>query len=197
MTSSMEVMGDSRDGLRSALRQIILQPMDIILAIGNVRLGDQGFEQRNRGVDAVDHEFAKRPLQPHQAFIAGARMHDQLADQAVIVRWDGVAGIGARIDAHTETSWRMEMRDLPRRGAKGTRILGVDPAFDGMAVEANVLLLERKRRARGDADLLDDEVDAGYHLGHGMLDLEPGIHLDEEELPALVQELDSAHAAIA
>src|SRR4029077_3043881 len=83
------------------------------------------------------------------------------------------------------------------RGAKGTRILGVDPAFDGMAVEANVLLLERKRRARGDADLLDDEVDAGDHLGHGMLDLEPGIHLDEEELPALVQELDSAHAAIA
>ena len=124
--------------------------MDIILSIDDVRLGDQSLEQRNRGVDAVDHELAKRPLQPHQTFIAGAGMHDQLADQAVIVRRDGVAGIGARIDAHTETAWRMEMRDLPRRGPKGTRILGVDAAFDGMAVEANVLLLERERRARGD-----------------------------------------------
>src|SRR6476469_2522873 len=109
MTSSMEVIGDSRDGLRSALCQIILQPMDIILSIGNVRLGDQSLEQRNRGVDAVDHEFAKRPLQPHQTFIAGARMHDQLADQAVIVRWDGVAGFCVNDTATTETSWRMEM----------------------------------------------------------------------------------------
>src|SRR6476660_6438675 len=103
MTSSMEVMGTLETRLRSALRQIALQPMDIILSIGNVRLGDQSLEQRNRGVDAVDHEFAERPLQPHQAFIAGARVHDQLADQAVIVRRDGVAVFVFKDAAPTET----------------------------------------------------------------------------------------------
>ena len=41
------------------------------------------------------------------------------------------------------------------------------------------------------------EVDAGDHLGHRMLDLEAGVHLDEVELAVLVEELDRAGAAIA
>src|SRR5262245_12275055 len=66
-----------------------------------------------------------------------------------------------------------------------------------MAVEANVLLLEGQRRSRGDAYLLDDEIDAGDHLGDRVLDLEAGVHLDEVELAALVEELDGTHPAIA
>ncbi len=57
--------------------------------------------------------------------------------------------------------------------------------------------LRVERRARRDADLLDDEVDAGDHLGDGVLHLEPRVHLDEVELAALVEELDGADAAIA
>src|SRR5262249_49966765 len=48
-----------------------------------------------------------------------------------------------------------------------------------------------------DADLLDDEVNTGDHLSHRVLDLEPRVHLDEVELAVLVEELDSADAAIA
>ena len=65
-----------------------------------------------------------------------------------------------------------------------------------MAVEADVALLDRQGRARGDADLLVDEVDAGDHLRHRMLDLDAGVHLDEVELAVLVEELDGAGAAI-
>ena len=36
--------GFTRDGSVQALRQIILQPMDIILSIGDVRLRDQSLE---------------------------------------------------------------------------------------------------------------------------------------------------------
>src|SRR5690606_1298791 len=49
---------------------------------------------------------------------------------------------------------------------------------------------------RGNTDLLKDEVEAGDHLGHGMLDLEARIHLDEVEFTILVQELDGAGAAV-
>ena len=65
-----------------------------------------------------------------------------------------------------------------------------------MAVELHVLLREREVAAGGDADLLEDEVDVGDHLGHRMLDLDAGVHLDEIELAVLVQELDGADAEI-
>ena len=49
----------------------------------------------------------------------------------------------------------------------------------------------------GDADLLLHEIEAGQHLGHRMLDLQPRVHLDEIELAVLVEELDGADALIA
>ncbi len=65
-----------------------------------------------------------------------------------------------------------------------------------MAVERHVLLLDRERVAVGDADLLEDEVDVGDHLGDGMLDLDARVHLDEIELAVLVEKLDGADAEI-
>ena len=50
--------------------------------------------------------------------------------------------------------------------------------------------------AGGDADLLQDQIDVGDHLGHRMLDLDAGVHLDEIELAVLVEELDRADAEI-
>ena len=76
-------------------------------------------------------------------------------------------------------------------------VFGVDAAFDRRAVNAHVLLRDRQRRAGGDLDLLVDEVDAGDHLGHRMLDLDARVHLDEVELAVLVEELDRSGADIA
>ena len=41
---------------------------------------------------------------------------------------------------------------------------------------------ERQRLAGGDPDLLLDQVDPGDHLGDGVLDLDPGVDLDEVEV---------------
>ncbi len=65
-----------------------------------------------------------------------------------------------------------------------------------MALEQHVLLAERQLGARGDADLLVDQVNAGDHLRHRMLHLQAGVHLDEVELAVLVEELDRADAAV-
>ena len=58
--------------------------------------------------------------------------------------------------------------------------------------DLDVVLGERQRLARGDAQLLLDEVDAGDQLGHRVLDLQPGVHLEVVELAVLVEELDGA-----
>ena len=53
--------------------------------------------------------------------------------------------------------------------------------------------------AGGHVELELDEVEAGDHLGHGVLDLQPGVDLHEREAPLgrLVQELDGGRAAVA
>src|SRR5690242_11399060 len=48
-----------------------------------------------------------------------------------------------------------------------------------------------------DAQLLANEVEAGDHLGDGMLDLKARVHFDEIELAVLVEEFDRADAEIA
>ena len=58
-------------------------------------------------------------------------------------------------------------------------------------------LLRRAEVGAGrDADLLEDQVDVGDHLGHRMLDLDARVHLDEIELAVLVEEFDGADAEI-
>ena len=72
--------------------------MDMVVAVDDVGLAHQRAEQRQRGLDAVDHHFVKRAPQAHQAFGAGLAVHDQLADQRVVVGRDGVALIDGGID---------------------------------------------------------------------------------------------------
>ena len=65
-----------------------------------------------------------------------------------------------------------------------------------MAAQGDVFLLEGQLLVGGDADLPFDQIDAGHHLGHRMLDLEARIHLDEIEGAVLENELHRAGAAI-
>ena len=51
--------------------------------------------------------------------------------------------------------------------------------------------------ARRDVDLFLHEVDPGDHLGHRVLDLDAGVHLDEIKLAVLVKELERSGAAVA
>src|SRR3990172_7574471 len=125
---------------------MVLEPMDIVIAVDDIGLRDERCEEGDGGLDAIDHELSKRPLEPHQAFVARAGMHDELADQTVVVGGDGVARVSAGIDPDAETSRRVEMRDRPRRWPEGVRVLRVDAAFDGMTVEADLILAERERR---------------------------------------------------
>ena len=62
------------------------------------------------------------------------------------------------------------------------RVLGVDARLDRRAVAGDLAPAERQRLAGGDAELPLDEIEPGHRLGDGMLDLEPGVHLEKIEV---------------
>ena len=66
-------------------------------------------------------------------------------------------------------------------------------------VEADVALRQRQHLPRRDPHLQLDEIDAGDHLGDGVFDLQPRVHLHEEELVGPVgrdDELDRARTRV-
>src|SRR5690606_4961011 len=77
-----------------------------------------------------------------------------------------------------------------------TGVLPVDAVLDG--VTRGLRVIEGEGLAVGDAELLTDEVDAGDLLGHRVLDLEPGVDLEEGDVAGgAYEELAGAGADIA
>ena len=75
---------------------------------------------------------------------------------------------------------RGEVMDAPGGRQEAVRgVLGVNARFQRMAANADVLLRQRQRFARGDAQLPLDQIEAGDHLGHRVLDLQAGVHFHE------------------
>src|SRR4051794_39278814 len=93
------------------------------------------------------------------------------------------------VEADAGAAWGLPFRDRARRGAEaGVGVFGVDAAFDGGAALDDVVLLEAQLLARGDADLLAYEVNAGDEFGDGVFDLDARVEFDEVELVVLVNE---------
>src|SRR5215469_8120793 len=140
MMSSREAIHDSSPKVRAVASstsklwflQVLFQPMDVVEAVGDVGVLHQVREQRDGRLDAFDHELRQAALEPHQALVAVLAVHDQLADQAVVVWRDAIALIGAAIDPDPEAAWGMPIGDGSRRGPERGGILRVDAALDGM-----------------------------------------------------------------
>ena len=75
-------------------------------------------------------------------------------------------------------------------------ILAVDAELEGVSDRLRVGVVEAT--ALGQAELLAHQVDSGHFLGHGMLDLQPGVDLQERDGAVLAdQELAGAGAHVA
>lgn len=64
---------------------MVLQPMDIIIAVCDILIVDQVLKKGKSRLDSVDDKFVKHAAQPHHALDARPAVDDQLTDQAVIV----------------------------------------------------------------------------------------------------------------
>ena len=69
---------------------------------------------------------------------------------------------------------------------------------DGGTIQIHVALAHSEASTHRDPNLLDDQIDAGDHLGDRVLDLQARVHFQEIELLVFVHdELDGAGVAVA
>ncbi|GAB7302805.1 hypothetical protein MAFF212519_06560 [Clavibacter michiganensis] len=112
----------------------------------------------------------------------------------------------AAVDADPAAARRAVRRDLARVRAEALRrVLGRDAALERRAAQHDRVLAEAELGEglpRRDAHLRLHEVDVRHLLGHGVLDLDARVHLDEDVLPGarpvgVEQELDRAGVDVA
>src|SRR3546814_16629261 len=100
--------------------------------------------QRDVRLDPADHHFLERAAHPHHAPFAAAAIADQLADHAVIIRRDRIAGVEPAIDTHVHPAPGVIARDLARRGPEAARILPIDTPFHRLTHKFEVSLFPRQ-----------------------------------------------------
>src|SRR5471030_529001 len=104
--------------------------------------------------------------------------HDELGEHVVERPGNHVAADDTRIESYARPRRRPPRRDGARFGQEvAAGVLAVDAELDRVAAHGRVVVAQRL--AVRDAQLLAYEVDPGDLLGHGVLDLEPGVDLEE------------------
>src|SRR5919107_5430516 len=99
-----------------------------------------------------------------------------------------VAGVDVAVYAYPRASWGVPQPYRTGRGRERLRILRIDPALDRVPANLYIVLRVGQPVTGGDLQLCFHEVDAGNQLRHRMFDLDTGVHLDEVELPVLIEE---------
>ena len=179
--------------------QRLFHPLGGVHQAGEVVVLEDGYCGWNGG----GHSFYRHFFQcsqgaPSGDFAVGSPA-DQLANEVVIERRHLVACLVAGVKTSAVAIGQAKRTDRARRRQKSpaSRVFGIDAHFNGMASGPHIRLSERKRLASGDADLLGYEVYVEHHLGHGVLHLQSGVHLQIVELPVFVEKLHRAGVAIA
>ncbi len=164
---------------------------------GERRVADDGAVERQRGGHAVDDELVQGAAGPGQRLGAGLAGDDQLGQQRVERAADDRVALDAGVDAHAGAGRLAVGRDRAGRGQEvAARVLAVDAELERVPARGRVVG-EAQRLALGDAELLADEVDAAGLLGDRVLDLQPGVDLEEaDDAVAADEVLDRAGAVV-
>ncbi len=144
--------------------------------------------ERQRGLDPGGVELLERAPCPRDARARSGATTRTWPERVVMPR-DGQPLLHAGVHPDPWPGRSRQRARIPGRGAKPRGgILGADAQLDGMDGRL-------QRRSGGgedllgeglagrDPDLLPDEVQTGHQLGHPVLHLKPGVHLEEPDLP--------------
>jgi hypothetical protein len=149
------------------------------------------------GGHAADDQSVEGGRERAACGLAIGPVDDQLRDHRVVVGEDRAAGDDSAVPADVRRDVEVRDRSDLRCETCG-RVLGVDPRLERVTGERDCILRQLQRRPSGDRDLQLDEVHAGDCFRHGVLDLQPGVHLEEVGLAGLVvhDELDRADRVV-
>ncbi len=133
--------------------------------------------------NADDRQLAEGA--PHAFERDGARLapHDQLRDERVVVECDLVALLDPTVPPHPGAAGNPQIAHDARRGEKVVeRVLRGDATLDCVAPRLQCTRVHAQRLAHRHTQLLAHDIHPIHELGHRVLDLNPGIHLQEVEL---------------
>ena len=120
-----------------------------------------------------------------------------IGSKSAAIFWPASSAFSKRSQGADGRSSTSERAGLGQEIALG--ILGADAAFDRVAALGDWLRADCARpRPAAISSCSAHEIEAGDHLGDGMLDLQAGVHLEEEEAPVGAEnEFDRAGVAVA
>ncbi len=152
-------------------------------ALNECRMCEDFLTEGDRRFDPLDHELVERPPHAGERFFTCRTMHNQLADQRIVIGADRITLVNMRIETHARAARHAQLRDFPRAAAEVVfGIFGIDSQLDRRPVAGNQFVLcESEFFARGDANLPLDQVNPGDHLADRVLHLDPRVDLDEIE----------------
>ena len=170
-------------------------------------MADDVLEEGEIGGDSPDAELAQRPVHPLDGLVGRGRPGRHLFEERIVERRDAGARIGgAAVEAHAEAGRAaIGGQHAVVRNEVVFRILGGDPALQGMPVDPDFVLRRDAAFRAADPGAVRDpylrlhQVDARDHLGDGVLDLDARIDLDEIERAGvgIDQELDRPRVVVA
>ena len=124
-------------------REVAVDEPGIDLALAEFACSGQSGEKSHVAPRPGDHRAIEGPRQPIQRRVARRRMRNELGDHRIVIRRDLPACRETRIDA--DVGWQFHRHDpAGRRQEAAFGILSIDPRLDGVAVEADLRLLERQ-----------------------------------------------------
>ncbi len=154
--------------------------------------------KRLGGGDAHDHQLGKCAAHPPKGPVPGLAPGDELAEERVVEQTHVTADLDAAIPADSGPGGDAQVFDTPRRRQKIIGgILTGDAALDRVSSRGERTARQGGRLATGNAQLFAHQIHAVDQLGHGVLDLNAGVHLQKEESATGVeQKLDRAGSQV-
>src|SRR5437660_494935 len=186
---------------RVFIEKFIVDPRHIEIQVlgdkhGNViHLGERECSIQRRNQKVI--EEAPSPLLDETT---RRKMGEQAVALAKAVNYDS-AGTVEFVAGQDKSFYFLEMNTRLQVEHPVTELItGIDLVEQMIRVAAGeklVLKQKDKLLAGGDADHLLDQIDAGYQFGHGVLDLQPRVHLQEVEALVLARdEFDGARGIV-
>ena len=169
------------------------------VAVEEVLLAKDPDQQVAVGDHPEHARLGQRAGQQPRGLLAGRGMRDHLSQHRVVVHADLPASLHSGVDADAGQGWHVEQQQRAGgRQVSRADVLGVEPRLDRMTAQAGPYGFVGQRLALGHSQLQGDQVQAGNSLGDWVLDLQPGVDLEEEKLAGGVEdELDRAGADVA
>ena len=179
-----------------AVRVMLGDEAGVEVAGHELRVRQQRRLERDVALHALDDEAIERLTHAGDGIRAVLAVHDQLGDHRVVEHRDLATVDDAGIDTHAMRDRGLALLQV-RRGRRkahqatgggqeaAERVFGVDAALHGPAFALHVGLRKAQLLARGHADHLFDQIEAGDQLGHRVLDLQARVHLQEVEVLVL------------